>query len=124
MRKRILILCLAITFFGFTSCKAQVSDAWDRRDGPAENTHLVVLFLEDATEDEIRELSSMVMDDKDTYRVGVYFRIRKTKRQGLGINFRSTATETQKRALIEKIEQSKIFFKLYENIIPNEISDQ
>jgi len=123
MQKLILISYLAITLFGITSCKAQVSDTWDEPFGPAERTHLVVLFKEGASEDEIRAFSSMVMDDKDTYRIGVYFRIRKTNREGLGINFRSSATDTQKKELTEKIEQSKIFYKLYENVIPNETPD-
>ncbi len=123
MRKLILISYLAFTLLGVTSCKAQVSDTWDERDGPAERTHLVVLFIEGATEDEIREFSSMLLPDNNTYRVGVYFRIRKTNREGLGINFLSTATDTKKKELIGKIEQSKIFYKLYENVVPNEIPD-
>ncbi|MDI1241685.1 MAG: hypothetical protein PSX80_07165 [bacterium] len=124
MRKVILISYLAITLLGVTSCQSQVLETWDESAGPAERTHLVVLFNEGASEDEIRTFSSMVLGgDNNTYRVGVYFRIQKTNRQGLGINFLSSATDTQKKELIEKIEQSKIFYKLYENVIPNEIPD-
>ena len=62
IRKLILISSLAIMLVGIPCCKAQVSDTWDERDGPAERTHLVVLFTEGATEDEIRAFSSMAMD--------------------------------------------------------------
>ncbi len=123
MARVFLISYLVVLLLGVTSCKTQVLETWEERDGPAERTHLVVLFTEGAAEDEIRAFSSMVMYDDDSYRVGVYFRIRKSKREGLGINFLPSATEPKKKELIERIKQSKIFYKLFENVIPNEIPD-
>lgn len=55
--------------------------------------------------------------------VKAVFGIDKNGYQGSGITFRQNATEEQREDIKKRLEESPIVYKVYENVVPNEIND-
>lgn len=68
----------------------------------------------------------MKNSDRGQYmRAGVkaLFGIDKNGYEGFGITFRENATEEQREDIKKRLKESPIVYKIYENVVPNEIND-
>ena len=100
--------------------------------GPDKNTNIVLFFKKDASREQIKEFHDKVLSKPSPYGentglalpdgVAGDFRILKKGYEGVGINFSTDATVEQRERL-NRIKESSIVYKFYENRIPSEIND-
>ncbi len=94
----------------------------------SKKTDLVFFFKKETTKEQrqyFHENILMKKSDEGDYwsRDGVrtYFGLEKEGYKGGGINFFPNATQKQKKDIRERIKKSSYIYKIYENVVPNNI---
>jgi hypothetical protein len=99
--------------------------------GPDKFTSLVIFFRKEATREQIETFYNDVISvSRPELRgydlpegVVLKYQIRNGGYEGVGITFSTDATPEQREKLKKAIESSPIIFRVYENVVPNEIKD-
>jgi len=99
-----------------------------RLKGPGDENDLVFFYRRDATYEQKELFQNTVihkLDPNRGYRLqdGVIdlFLVRNSDYEGYAINFSKDATLEQREQLKRAIESSPIVYKVFENVVPNEI---
>lgn len=129
---KFLVFFILTLVFGlqFSSCDKDPHDFQMRRSSLSDLNSLVVFFKKETTQSQINaflnnELSVMRPDGTHASLEGIAFigSVRIDNYEGYGINFSTVATSDQRERIKKIIKDSPIVFKLYENVVPNEIKD-
>ncbi len=134
MTKVIFGLFLIISVFGFqiNSCDLGKKSSDDKiKFGPDKFTSLAVFFKKESTRKQIESFYNDVISVPHPEGRGYYlpdgvvlqYQIRNGDYEGVGITFSTKATPAQREKLKRAIEESPIVYKVYENVVPNEIND-
>lgn len=99
--------------------------------GPAKFTNLAIFFKKGTSSEQIEGFYKTVISvsrlDNKGYDladgVALQYQIRNGGYDGVGITFSTDATQEQREKLKKAIKESPIVYKVYENVIPNEIND-
>jgi hypothetical protein len=99
--------------------------------GPDKFTSLAVFFKKEATREQIetfyKDVISVSRPDLRGQElpegVALRYQIRNGDYEGVGITFSKDATSEQREQLKRAVESSPIVYKIYENVVPNEIKD-
>ena len=101
--------------------------------GPSHYTSLVLFYRKDVSKEQIREFHDNVLSKPSPYGpntgldlpdgVAGDFRIINNGFEGVGINFSTEATQEERERLKKRIRESPVVYKVFENFIPNEITD-
>lgn len=134
MTKITFTIALLISFFGFqmNSC-SPINNSNNEmiHTGPDKFTSLVVFFKKEATREEIENFYNHVISVPRPDRrgrnlpdgVALQYLVRNGDHEGVGMTFSTEATPEQREKLKKAIEESPIVYKVYENVVPNEIKD-
>jgi hypothetical protein len=134
MMKPIIVFSLIISLLGFqfNSCDRSKKSSDERvKFGPDKFTSLVVFFKKEATREQIETFYKDVIS---AYRpnlkgydlpdgVALRYLIRNGDYEGVGITFSTDATPEQREQLKKAVKESPIVYRVYENVVPNEIKD-
>ena len=128
-----LTVILLTICFQSNSCVPQSQDKWIEMGGPAHNTNVLVFFKKDTKHEQIEGFYNTVLSKSSPYgkntgldfRDGIAsrFRVLNNGYEGVGINFSIDAYINEREQLKKDIRQSPIVYKVYENVIPNEIKE-
>lgn len=99
--------------------------------GPEDKNDLVFFYRRDATYEQKELFQNTVIHKLDPNGRGYYlhdgvidlFLVRNSDYEGYAINFSKDATPEQREQLKKAIESSPIVYRVYENVVPNEIKD-
>lgn len=127
-----LFILLAILLLGvqLNSCSGKNSSNEITPFGPNELTGLVIFFKKGTTREQIEtfyeDVVSVPRPDKGydlPDGVALRYSIRNGDYEGVGITFSTDATPEQREKLKQAIKGSPVVYKVYENVVPNEIKD-
>jgi len=129
----VVVLLLLFVCFHANSCGHKPEERWTEMGGPDKNTSIVLFFKKDASPEQIKEFHDKILSKPSPYGenkgldlpdgVAGDFRVLKNGYEGIGINFSTVASQEEKERLNRRIKESSIVYKVYENVIPNEIRD-
>lgn len=99
--------------------------------GPEDRNDLVFFYRKDATYEQKELFQNAVLHKPVPNGKGYYlqdgvidlFIVRNSDYEGYVINFSKAATQEQREQLKKVIKESAIVYRVYENIVPNEIKD-
>lgn len=100
--------------------------------GPNEKTDLVFVFKKDAPSKDIQHflLRDGLVTPSNTSSghdlpegMDVGFAVMLGDFQGYGLNFKPSATDEQREAIKQRVKNSSLVYKIYENVKPSEIKD-
>ena len=123
MRKLILIFGVCFFSFGFQlqGCQAQQQQNVRINEmSPEAPAELVVFFQEETDWKQILEFDRTVLAAPGIMTV---VKVELDGYEGEAINFQPDATEDEKALLKKRVLESPLVYKIYENVIPNEITD-
>ncbi|MCC7307100.1 MAG: hypothetical protein IT173_06025 [Acidobacteria bacterium] len=127
----ILQLFLMATFFQTPSCLNRHDDPIVKWKGPNDPIELVFFYKKDVSRDERENFENKVLHklspngrgyDLQDGVVGE-FSVRNAGYEGYAIEFYPNATREQRDKLKLSLESSPLVFRVYENVVPNEIDD-
>ena len=125
------LLTIIVIGIGVMSCvNTSVSNADKTKFGPGQRTSLIVFFNKNTTHEQIEkfynETISIARPD-GTYSlargVALQFQVRNGDYEGVGMTFAADATPEERTQLKTVINSSPIVYKIYENVVANEIKD-
>ena len=122
--KELTLLIASFFVFGLqiNSCNQKGDDKLVELGGPAKRTNVVVFFKKETTNEEMNAFWQNVLKT-EAYKLALQFRIINNSYEGVGVNFSTDATPEQRERLKKAIKESPIVYKVYENVVPNEIKD-
>lgn len=131
LKKVILIGIICFASFGFQLRSCQPQDNRINVMSPDVNAKLVFFFKKGTTSDEILEFHRTVTGIpaqsnsgfSDLPGIMTSVRIIVSDFEGEAINFQPSATEEEKAFIRKRVSESPLVYKVYENIVPNEIKD-
>ena len=99
--------------------------------GPEVAASLVIFFKKEATGDQIYEFGRTVTGIPDKKGSGYWFLPGMASRVGVDINdykgvavvYTANATEEEKAFIEKRVSKSPIVYKIYKNVVPNDIKD-
>jgi hypothetical protein len=132
LKKLVLIATICCASYGFqlNSCQTQQDDRMIEM-GPDVHADLVCFFKKGTTADQILEFHRTVIGIPDSNGSGHSFlpgmvsvvRVVINGFDGEAINFQPDATAEQKTFVKKRVLDSPLIYKIYENVVPNEIKD-
>ena len=123
MRKLVLIIGVCFFSFGFQlqGCQAQQQeDVRINEMSPEAPAELVVFFKKETDWKQILEFDRTVLAAPGIMTV---VKVDLDGFEGKAINFQPDATKEEKGFLKKRVLESPLVYKIYENVIPNEITD-
>lgn len=131
LKKVFHIALVSFVLVGFqgNSCRAQNDRKIDI--GPDVEANLVVFFKKDVNSDEIFDFHRTVIGVPESNGTGFsslpgmmsVVRIIISGHQGEAIEFKPRASDEEKMFVKNRVLESPIVFRVYENVVPNEIDD-
>jgi hypothetical protein len=128
MKKLILILTV-LSFGSLNNCRAQEDRV--NKMGPDTHADVVVFFKKDTDWKQILEFHRTVIGEPAEKGTGYNIlsgimtvtRVMIAGYEGEAINFQPDATEEQRAYVKKRITESPLVFRVYENVIPDRITD-
>jgi hypothetical protein len=127
-----LFIVVCISTFGFQtqSCRPTENDRINRM-GPDVHAELVFFFKKGVSADEIFEFQRTVIGIPNEKNSGyaslpgmmTTVAIEINGYDGEAINFKPNATEEQKAFVKKRVVESPLIYRVYENVVPDEIKD-
>ncbi len=126
----LIVICLFTLGFQTQSCRSEENDRVNRM-GPEVQAELVFFFKKEVSRDEISEFQRTVIGIPNEKNSGyaslpgmmTVAAIEISGYDGEAINFKPNATEEQKAFVKKRIVDSALIFRVYENVVPEEIKD-
>ncbi|MGH9946913.1 MAG: hypothetical protein ACRD6X_06930 [Pyrinomonadaceae bacterium] len=133
MTKSLIVFSLMLSLFGFQvrSCDSERKSDEMIKFGPDKFTSIVVFFKKETTTEQKEAFENTVISKPHPEGKGhdlpdgvvlSYF-IRNGDYEGYGLTFSTDATPRQREQLKKAINESSIVYKVYEDVVPNEIKD-
>jgi hypothetical protein len=118
-------------FLQIPSCNQQVDNPITKLKGPKDEVELVFFYKKGTSYEEIRFFENNILHEArpdgrgNDLQEGVSgeFFVRNSDYEGHAIEFYATATTEQREKLKKAIESSPIVYRVFENVVPNEIKD-
>jgi hypothetical protein len=104
----------------FGGCRKQEENNWVEWGGPNKRTHLLIFFKQGTTNAEVNAFLRDVID-MEAYNLAFRFRAIKDDHEGVGVNFSTNSTPEQREQLKRNVSQSPIVYRIYEDVVPNEV---
>lgn len=131
MKKLVLTIAICFTSFGFaSSCRAQQDERINVM-SPDVRAELVFFFKEGTDWEEILEFNRTVIGIPARNGTGysslpgmmTTVKIEINGYEGEAINFQPNATEEEKAFVKKRVKESPLIYRIYENVVPDEITD-
>jgi hypothetical protein len=130
-KKLILTAIISLLSSGFQVKSCQSQDEEMIRMGSDVKTSLVIFFKKETSSDEIYKFVTTVIANSEPNGTGntslpaivSVVRIIVNDFQGQAIEFKANATDEQKSFVKKRVLESPIVYKVYENVVPDEIKD-
>lgn len=131
LKKLILIVIVCFVTFGFQLGSCQTEDDRINVMSPDVKGNIVFFFKKGTTSDEILEFHRTVTGTPTSSSSGfsdlpgimTSVRVIVNGFEGESINFQPSATEEEKAFVKKRVSESPLIYKVYENVVPNEIND-
>lgn len=131
IKKLILIVTICFVSFGFQVRSCQPQDDRIIHMSPDVHAEVVLFFKKGTTSDEIFEFQRTVIGIPNANSSGYsslpgmmsVVKVEVNGFEGEAINFKPNATEEQKAFVKKRVTESPVVYKVYENVVPNEIKD-
>ena len=125
-----ILVCISTLGFQAQSCHRTESDPVNRIGSDA-RADLVFFFKKGVSGDEIFEFHRTVIGNPTGEGTGysslpgmmTVANVVVADLEGAAINFKPNATEEQKALVAKRVDESPLVFRVYENVVPDEIKD-
>jgi hypothetical protein len=132
MKVCLILLGFVMSFFLQTSsCNQRENSPIIKSKGPSDKVELVFFYKKSASYEEIQFFENDILhkprpdgrgNDSQAGVLGEFF-VRNSDYEGHAVEFYPNATPEQRENLKNVIKESPVVYKVYENVVPNEIND-